>query len=80
MFGGDGTHYFARKTSHNYEKEKPSPFPKKFLRQSQSSTPELEPKKQNSIQLGHNHVDTSLVDTVDQNFNSILVFCILSPQ
>ena len=35
LFGGDGTHCFARKTSHNYEK-KPSPFLKNFLRQSQS--------------------------------------------
>ena len=45
LFGDDGTHYFARKTSRDYEKEKPSPFLKKFLRQSQPSTPELEPKK-----------------------------------
>ena len=26
LFGGDGTHCFARKTSCDYEKEKPSPF------------------------------------------------------
>ena len=26
LFGGDGTHRFARKTSRDYEKEKPSPF------------------------------------------------------
>ena len=26
LFGGDGTHCFARKTSRDYEKEKPSPF------------------------------------------------------
>ena len=46
LFGGDGTHCFARKTSHDYyEKEKQSPFLKKFLRQSQPSTTELEPKK-----------------------------------
>ena len=44
LFGGDGTHCFARKTSHDYEKEKPSPF-LKFLRQSQSSTSEPEPNK-----------------------------------
>ena len=42
---GDGTKCFARKTSHNYEKEKPSPFLKKLLRQSQPSTSEDEPKK-----------------------------------
>ena len=36
LFGGDGTHCFARKTRRDYEKENPSPFLKKFLRQSQS--------------------------------------------
>ena len=42
--GVDGTHCFARKTSLDYEKEKASPFLKKFLRQSQPSTSEPEPK------------------------------------
>ena len=46
LFGGDGTHCFARKTSRDYEK--PSPFLKKFLRQSQPSTSEREPKKDKS--------------------------------
>ena len=45
LFGGDGTHCFARKTSRDYEKEKNSPFLKKFLRQSQPSTSEPVPKK-----------------------------------
>ena len=45
LFDGDGTHCFARKTSREYEKGKPSPFLKKFLRQSQPITSELEPKK-----------------------------------
>ena len=45
LFGGDGTHFFARETSRDYEKEKPSPFLKKFLRQSHPSTSEPEPKK-----------------------------------
>ena len=45
LFGGDDTHCFARKTSRDYEKEKPSPFLKKILRQSQSSTFKPEPKK-----------------------------------
>ena len=43
LFGGDGTRCFARKTSRDYGK-KPSPFLKKFLRQSQASTSEPEPK------------------------------------
>ena len=45
LFGGDGTHCFARRTSRDYEKGKPSPFLKKCLRQTQPSTSELEPKK-----------------------------------
>ena len=44
LFGGDGTPCSARKTSRDYEKERSSPFLKKFLRQSQPSTPEPEPK------------------------------------
>ena len=43
LFGGDGTPCFARKTSRDYEK--PSTFLKKFLRQSQPSPSEPEPKK-----------------------------------
>ena len=45
LFDCDGTHCFARKTSRGYEKEKPSLFLKNFLRQSQPSTSEPEPKK-----------------------------------
>ena len=45
LFSGDGTPCFARKTSRDYEKDKPYPFFKKFLRQSQPSTSEFEPKK-----------------------------------
>ena len=48
LFGGDGTHCFARKTSRDYEKGKPSPFLKKFLHQSQPSTSELVPIKDKS--------------------------------
>ena len=44
LFGGDGTHCFARKTSRDYEKGKPSPFLKKFLPQSNPITSEPEPK------------------------------------
>ena len=42
LFGGDGTHCFARKTSRDYER--PSPFLKKFHRQSQPSKSEPAPK------------------------------------
>ena len=44
LFGGDGTHCFARKASRDYEK-KPTPFLKKFLRRSNPSTSEPEPEK-----------------------------------
>ena len=43
LFGGDGTHCFARKTSRDYGK--PSPFFEEFLRQSQPSTSEPVTKK-----------------------------------
>ena len=43
LFGGDGTLCFAKKTSRDYEE--PSPFLKNFLRQSQPSLSEPEPKK-----------------------------------
>ena len=45
LFGGDGILCFAKKSSRDYEKEKPSPFLKEFLRQSQPSTSEREPIK-----------------------------------
>ena len=45
LFGGDGTHCFPRKTSRDYEKEKPSPFLKEFLRISDPSASEPEPKR-----------------------------------
>ena len=45
LFGGDGTLCFARKTSDDYEKEKPSPFLMKFFRQSVSSKSEPAPKR-----------------------------------
>ena len=48
LFGGNGTHCFTKQSSRDYEKEKPSPFLKKFLRQSQPSTSEREPKKDKS--------------------------------
>ena len=46
LFGGDGTRCFAKKSSRDYER--PSPFLKNFLRQSQPSTSEREPKKDKS--------------------------------
>ena len=45
LFGGDGTHCFARKKSRAYKKEELSSFLTKFLYQSQPSTSEPEPWK-----------------------------------
>ena len=45
LFDGDGTHCFARKTSRDYETEKPSPFSKKLPRQSVPSKSEPAPKR-----------------------------------
>ena len=46
LFGGDGTHCFAKKSCRDYER--PSTFLKNFLRQSQPSTPEPVPKTDKS--------------------------------
>ena len=45
LFDGDGAHRSARKTSRDYEKQKPSPFLTNILRQSQPSTSEPQSKK-----------------------------------
>ena len=66
LFGGDGTHCFARKTSRDYEK--PSPFLKKFLRQSQPSTSEPEPKKTNQVQIWNKRIRFLLVDDLSNIF------------
>ena len=46
VFGKDGTHCFAKKTTRDYEKEKPSPFLKNIFRQTQSTTTKPEPEKE----------------------------------
>ena len=45
LFGGNGTHCSAKKTSCDYQKEKPSTFLMKFFSQSDQNTSKLEPKK-----------------------------------
>ena len=45
LFGDDGTHCFARKTSRDYDKEKQSPFLKNIFRQSQPGSSRPEPKR-----------------------------------
>ena len=71
LFGGNGTHCFARKTSRDYKEEKPSPFLKRFLRQSQPSTPEPEPKTAKSSP----NIRFLLVDNLSHLFNfQIILF------
>ena len=75
LFGGDGTHFFARKTSRDYEKEQPSPFLKKLLRQSQPSTSEREPKKTNQSQKWNKRICFLLADDLSNIFNfQIILF------
>ena len=75
MFGGDGTHCFARKTSRDYKKVKPSPFFKKFLHQSKPSTYEPEPKKANRVQIWNKSIRFLLADDLSHIFNfQILLF------
>ena len=49
LFRGDGTICFATKASGDYEKEKPNPFLRSFLRHSQSSTPKPLPWKKKIV-------------------------------
>ena len=63
LFGGDGTHYFARKTSSDYEK--PSPFLKKFLRQSQ---PNLNQKRLKRVQIWNKRIRFLLADDLSNIF------------
>ena len=73
LFSGDGTHCFAWNTSRDYEKEKPSPFFKKFLRQSQPSTSEHEPKRLKRVQIRNKRIRFLLAD----DLSDILIFEII---
>ena len=77
--GGNGTHCFARKMSRDYEKRKPSPFLRNFFCQSQSSTPEILPRKK-SFLFWHTRVNLPLIDRVNQNFLIRLILNIFSLQ
>ena len=45
LFGDDRTYCFAKKSSRDHKSDKPCTFSMKFLRQSQSATPEPVPEK-----------------------------------
>ena len=73
LFGGYGTHCFAKKTNLDYEKQNPLPFSKKLIRQSQPSTPQVVSKNgKKSFQFWQNRVDIQIVQTANLNFNSNL--------
>ena len=73
--GGNGTPCFVNKLSRDNKNEKPSPFLKKFLHQSQSTTPEPEARRHETFHLWHNCVDFTLVNTVNQKvFSSLFLY------
>ena len=74
LFGGDGTHYFARKTSHDYKKEKLFPFLKKFLRQSVSSKSEPAAKRLIWVQIWNNCISFLLVHDLSNIFKFQIMF------
>ena len=74
LFGFDGTHCYARKTSQDYEKEKPSPFSEKFLRQSQPSKSEPAPKK---AKMSPN-IEKTYPFLLADDLSSIFIFQIIS--
>ena len=57
-------------TSRDYEKEKASPFLKKFSANNNQAYTNLNQKRQKSFHLWHNRVHSSLVHTVNQIFIS----------
>ena len=66
LFGGAGTHCFARKTSRDYEK--PSPFLKKFLRHLNQAHANLNQEKTNRMQLWSKRIRFLLVDDLSNIF------------
>ena len=71
LFGGDGTHCFARKTSRDYEREKPSPF---FLEISPPITTKhtlnLNQKRLKRVQIWNKRIHFLLVD----DFSPLFIF------
>ena len=80
LFGGDGTHCFAKKTSHDYEGEKKLRFSGKFSANPNQADRNLSQERQKSFRLWHNCVDNPVVDTDDQILISILFLYTFSLQ
>ena len=68
LFGGDGTHCFAKKPTSTTKKKSHLHFWRYFSANNHQARPNLIQKGQNLFHLWPNRVDTPLVDTVNQNF------------
>ena len=64
LFGGDGTHCFARKTSRDYER--PSPFP--FSANHNQAHPNLNQKRTNEVQIWNKRIRFLLADDLSNIF------------
>ena len=74
LLGGDGTHCFARKTSQDYKKEKPSPFLKKFLNHNQAHS-NVNQKRTNLVKIWNKRIHFLLADALSNNFKfQIILF------
>ena len=75
FIGGDGTHCFARKTSRDYEKEKPSPFWRNFFADHNQAHPSLNQKMSNRVQIWNKPLRFLLADDFSHIFNiQIILF------
>ena len=78
LFGGDGTHCFAKKSSRDHEK--PSPFLKKLLRQSQPGTSEPDQKRLKLVQLWNKRMRFLLADDLSNIFIFQIILFIFNLQ
>ena len=77
LFGGDGTHCFAWKTSRDYEKR--SPFLKKFLRNHNQAHPTVNQKRLKWVQIWNKRVRFLLADDLSNTFSfQIILFNFIS--
>ena len=80
LFGDDGTHCVAGKTSSDYKNEKRPSFLANFPTSHKKAHPNLRQKRQKIFPLWHNCVELPLVYTLNQKLPSFLTLSILSVQ
>ena len=68
LFGVDGTHCFARKTSRDYEKEKPSPFWRNFSANQSHAHTNLNQKRVNRVQIWNKRICFLLANDLSNIF------------